>query len=176
MPFISNIPKDTGPEGVLEKFPDSGILILQATQELLKGSEELPKKYCELIAAYTSGLNSCDFCYEGHTAFAEAFGVEEGLLETLVEDVDSANIEDKMKVLLKFVKKVTKESHKITQKDVDIVLNSGWSNEAYYNAIAICGLFNFYNRLVDSYGLELPSGFKEYIMEHVKNGGSLHDH
>lgn len=176
MPFISNIPKDTGPEGILEKFPESGNPILQATQELLKGSSELPKKYCELIAAYTSGLNSCDFCYGGHAAFAEAFGIEDGLLEAIIENIDSADIEDKMKVLLKFVKKITKESYKITQKDVDTVLNFGWSKEAYYNTVAICSLFNFYNRLVDSYGLELPSGFKEYILEHVKNGGSLHDH
>jgi len=176
LPFISNIPKDTGPEGILEKFPESGKPILQATQELLKGSEELPKEYCELIAAYTSGLNSCDFCYGGHAAFAEAFGIEEGLLETIIENIDSANIENKMKVLLRFVKKVTKESYKITQKDVDAVLNAGWSNEAYYQTVAICSLFNFYNRLVDSYGLELPSGFKEYIVEHVKNGGSIHDH
>jgi len=145
LPFISNIPKDTGPEGILEKFPESGKPILKATQELLKGSEELPKKYCELIAAYTSGLNSCDFCYGGHSAFAEAFGIEEGLIEAIIDNIDTANIEDKMKVLLKHVKKVTKESYKITQKDIDAVLNSGWSNEAYYNAVTICGLFNFYN-------------------------------
>jgi AhpD family alkylhydroperoxidase len=176
MPFISNIPENTGPEGILEKFPESGGPILQATLTLLGGSEELPKAYCELIAAYTSGLNSCDFCYGGHTAFAEAYGVEEGLLEKLLNDVESTDLESKLKVMLKHIKKVTKESYKITQNDVDSVLSAGWSTGAYYHAVALCSLFNFYNRLVDSYGLVLPPGFKEHIKEHISRGGSVQDH
>ena len=176
MPYITNIPENTGPEGILKKFPESGDPILQATMALLKGSEELSKAHCELIAAYTSGLNACDFCYGGHTAFAEAYGVEEGLLEKLLRDVDSTTLDSKFKVLLKHLKKVTKESNKITQKDVDTVLDAGWNNEAYYQAVALCSIFNFHNRLVDSYGLVLPPGFKEHIKEHINHGGSVHDH
>ena len=165
--FISDIPENIGPEGILRNFPESGNPIIQATRVLLSGSEELPKKYCELIAAYTSSLNSCDYCYGGHTAFAEAYGIDEGLLIDIIEDIDSANLDNKMKILLKFIQKITKESFKITQKDVDVVLNAGWSHEAYYNAVAISSMFNFYNRLVHSYGLVLPPGFNEYINEYI---------
>ncbi len=176
MPYISNIPENAGPEGILQQFPESGPPILQATQAVLNGNADLPRELCELIAAYTSGLNSCSFCYEGHTAFAEAFGIQEGLLDKLIEDIDSIELESKLKVLLKHLKKVTLESHKITQKDVDVVLEAGWSEEAYYRAVSICSLFNYYNRLVDAYGLELPAGFTEQIKQHVKKGGSMHDH
>lgn len=90
--------------------------------------------------------------------------------------MDSTTLESKLKVMLKHLKKVTKESNKITEKDVDSVLAAGWSNEAYYQAVALCSLFNFHNRLVDSYGLVLPPGFKEHIKEHISQGGSVHDH
>lgn len=176
MPFLSDIPENTGPEAILGKFPESGEPILQATQILLNGNEELPKAYCELIAAYTSGLNACEFCYGAHTAFAEAYGIEEQLLEKLLHDVDSTALDSKIKIMLKHLRKVTKESNKITQKDIDIVLAAGWSNEAYYRAVTLCSLFNFYNRLVDSYGLVLPTGFQDHVKEHVSSDCTEHDH
>ncbi|VAW86144.1 hypothetical protein MNBD_GAMMA16-2227 [hydrothermal vent metagenome] len=176
MSYIPGIPENSGPEGILQQFPETGNPILQATQVMLNGNAELSKDICELIAAYTSGLNACHFCYEGHSAFAEAFGIKEGLLDALVEDIDSVKLDNKLKVLLKYLKKVTLESHKIVQKDVDDVLAAGWSIEAYYYAVSICSLFNYYNRLVDAYGLKLPPGFKAQIKQHVQSGGSMHDH
>ncbi len=41
----------------------------------------------ELIAAYTSALNACAFCYGSHRTVAEALGVESELLDALINDI-----------------------------------------------------------------------------------------
>ena len=82
----------------------------------------------------------------------------------MVDDLELAPIDEKLKVLLRFAQKMTIESYKIVQEDVDAVLRAGW-DEAFYHAVSICSLFNYYNRLVDAYGLVLSPGFKEHIVQ-----------
>jgi hypothetical protein len=36
---------------------------------------------------------------------------------------------------------------------VDAVKATGWSDEAIYDAINVCALFNFYNRWIDATGV-----------------------
>jgi hypothetical protein len=42
---------------------------------------------------------------------------------------------------------------KIRQEDLDAVKAAGWSDEAIYDAINVCALFNFYNRWIDANGV-----------------------
>jgi AhpD family alkylhydroperoxidase len=46
----------------------------------------------ELLAAYVSALNSCDYCQCEHAALATAFGLPAGLLAQLRQDVDTAEV------------------------------------------------------------------------------------
>ena len=41
----------------------------------------------------------------------------------------------------------------IRQEDMDAVKATGWSDEALYDAINVCALFNFYNRWIDATGV-----------------------
>ncbi|HEY2960400.1 MAG TPA: carboxymuconolactone decarboxylase family protein [Actinomycetota bacterium] len=56
----------------------------------------------ELIAAYVSGLNACDYCHCVHSATAQAFGLDEGLVAALL-DVDAAPIDARMRPVLRYV-------------------------------------------------------------------------
>jgi hypothetical protein len=43
-------------------------------------------------------------------------------------------------------------------QDVEEVRSAGWSDEAIYDAIPVCALFNFYNRWCDATGVQdMPS-------------------
>jgi hypothetical protein len=42
---------------------------------------------------------------------------------------------------------------KIRQEDMDAVKAAGWADEAIYDAINVCALFNFYNRWIDAHGV-----------------------
>ncbi len=106
-----------------------------------------------MIAAYVSGLNQCQFCYGGHSVFAEIHGIDKSIFDALFDDLETAPIDDKMRPLLRYVGKLTLSSYKMTQADYDAVIEAGWSEQALDDAIAVVCLFNFFNRLVDGHGL-----------------------
>ena len=80
----------------------------------------------------------------------------------MLADYRTAPIKEAEKALFAFIEKVNRSSAAITDADVERVRQAGWSDEAIYDAINVCGLFNFYNRWVDATGVhELPA--EEYI-------------
>ncbi|GIT72780.1 MAG: hypothetical protein Ct9H300mP28_25940 [Pseudomonadota bacterium] len=46
------------------------------TDEIMLAEGPLTAAEREIIAAYVPGLNACSFCYRGHKAIAEFFGVK----------------------------------------------------------------------------------------------------
>ena len=45
------------------------------------------------------------------------------------------------------------DSTSIGQADVDAAKRAGWSDEALYDAITVCALFQFYNNWIDATGV-----------------------
>ncbi|WP_239470353.1 peroxidase [Archangium violaceum] len=56
-------------------------------------------------------------------------------------------------MLFRFLEKVNRESERIQREDVEAVKAAGWTDEAVYDAITVCSLFNFYNRWNDAMGV-----------------------
>jgi len=48
--------------------------------------------------------------------------------------------------LFRFIQKLNRNAWEIRQGDVDELHQAGWTDEAVYDAINVCCLFNFYNR------------------------------
>ncbi|MBZ5593150.1 MAG: peroxidase [Acidobacteriia bacterium] len=74
-------------------------------------------------------------------------------MDAVLADYASAPISDAEKALFRFITKVNRESFTIGQQDIDQLHRAGWSDEAVYDAINVCALFNFYNRWIDSSGV-----------------------
>ena len=81
----------------------------------------------------------------------------------LVQSVldDHLSVREDLRALFVFVEKVNRAAHEIRQADVDLAKVAGWSDEALYDAISVCALFNFYNRWADANGVRAltPEGF-----------------
>jgi alkylhydroperoxidase family enzyme len=78
-------------------------------------------------------------------------------VDAVLADYASAPIPDAEKALFRFVEKVNRDSIAIGPADIDAMHRAGWSDEAMYDAINVCGLFNFYNRWIDATGVcEMP--------------------
>ncbi|HYM11129.1 MAG TPA: hypothetical protein VEU62_10360 [Bryobacterales bacterium] len=71
----------------------------------------------------------------------------------MLEDFRTAPITEAEKALFAFLRKVNRNSWEITAADVAAARRAGWSSEAIYDAINVCGLFNFYNRWIDATGV-----------------------
>ncbi len=79
-------------------------------------------------------------------------------MHAVLEDYRSAPIPDREKALFAFIEKVTLHSNTIGQEDVDAVKQAGWSEEAIYDAIMVCSLFQFYNTWIDANGVhDMPA-------------------
>jgi alkylhydroperoxidase family enzyme len=76
----------------------------------------------------------------------------------VLEDYRTAPIDDRDKAMFEFLEKMNRESHRLQQADLDTVKGAGWSEEAIYDAITVCALFNFYNKWIDATGVsDMPA-------------------
>ncbi len=107
----------------------------------------------ELIAAYTSSLNKCEFCMKAHAAVASQLLGDESIVWSVIQDLEASPLEEKDKSLLRFIRKVTLDSGSITSTDTDCLRSAGWDDSAIFYAISACALFNFYNRWVSASGV-----------------------
>ena len=79
-------------------------------------------------------------------------------MDAVLEDFRHAPIDDADNAMFVFLEKMNRESNQIQQSDIDIVKATGWSDEALYDAITVCALFNFYNKWIDATGVsDMPA-------------------
>jgi hypothetical protein len=75
----------------------------------------------------------------------------------VLKDLENSALDEKHKVLFRFVDKVNHDSPQITPEDMQPLYQVGWDDEAIYFAITVCALFNFYNRWIDASGVHALS-------------------
>ena len=152
MPFMKSMPEDAGPPLVFQARPDLYRPWSEMSQALMNGASPLSQAERELILAFAAGVAGCRFVYTAHSAVAEAWGVPGGVLDALLEDIDSAPVEDRLKPLLAFARKLTLTPGEMTQADADAVFDAGWDEHALHDAIAITARAAFMQRLVEGHG------------------------
>ncbi len=152
MPFFKDLPADAGVRHILQMNKPVGRALMELHERLLRGDSPLSAAQHELIAAYVSGLNECQYCLGVHGETARAFGMPPGLLEKLMVDPEGAAIEPTMLPLLQYVRLLTLSPHQLVQADADSVFAAGWSERALHDAILTTCLFNFMNRLLEGHG------------------------
>lgn len=158
-----------GINGPLRFRPETGKPLLELAEVLLRGPHPLTAGERELIAAYVSGLNACGYCHGVHTVTAQACGVAAGVAPAVVEDLDAAPVDEKLRPVLRYVGKLTRAPSSVTRADADEVRAAGWSDQALHDAVMVCALFNFMNRMVEGHGI---SAGPDYF---VKSGMRLRE-
>ena len=169
MGFLKSLGETPHLYDVMNISPRMAVYLFKMTDEIMLVEGPLNDKERELIAAYVSGLNACSFCYRGHKAIAEMFGVEEGLIDKLVEDLESVEIDSKIKAALRYSKKVTENASKLVAGDADALYAAGWDENALMNIVEICALFAMYNRLADGTGV-IAGNTKTTLTSNKKHG------
>src|SRR5262245_39468581 len=152
MPFFKSLPENAGPPTVFARYPELYGLWAEMSQLLMNGPSPLTAAERELILAFTAGTAGCGFVFRAHSEVAYAWGIKEGLLDHLLNDLDTASIDPKMKPLLCFVRKLTLSPAAMTQSDADAVFAAGWEEKALHDAIAITARMSFMRCLVEGHG------------------------
>lgn len=154
MPFFPSLPDDAGVRHILGLNPAAGRALIEFHSAALRNASALPPRDKELIAAYVSGLNACQYCFGVHAETAKAFGVETGLIEQLLADPALAPVDPRLRPLLAYARKLTLEPARMTQADADAVFAAGWGEAELHDAVLTVCLFNFMNRLLEGHGVK----------------------
>lgn len=151
--LFPSLPENAGLAEVFQTFPDTIRPLLEYHDALLRAESPLGIAQRELIAAYVSGLNACAFCFGAHVIMARAFGITPETIEALMNNLGTAPVEPEMRPILAYVAKLTTAPATMTEADAQAVYDAGWSEQALFDAIQTCALFNFMNRILEGTGV-----------------------
>ncbi|NNC20322.1 peroxidase [Corallococcus exiguus] len=86
----------------------------------------------------------------------------------------TAPIPEAEKALFAFVDQLNDAPGDVRREDVERLKAAGWSDEAVYDAVSVCALFNFYNRWIDGTGVQgLSPAMYERSGKRMAGGGYL---
>jgi uncharacterized peroxidase-related enzyme len=138
--------------------PETAGPLNQLAEVLLRGDNSLSRGERELIAAYVSNLNECNFCQRSHSAFAGLQldgGME--LVEQVKRDPESAPISDKLRALLRIAAKVQVDGRTVSEADVAAAREQGATDTELHDTVLIAAAFCMYNRYVDGLATWAPT-------------------
>ena len=153
MSYLPSSPDLTNIAAMLGKYPRRGILLFKLLEDIKSSCSPLNRSMRELIITYTSGLNQCDFCYKIHKAVSEQLGIDEKVFDQLKTDIDSAQVDERLKPILRYVKKLTLTPDRITQADAQQIFAAGWDEDVFLDVIFLCAVVNCMNRFVSGIGI-----------------------
>lgn len=85
---------------VFRASPELAHPIHQFGETLMRGDSPFGPGERELIAAFVSTLNGCEYCRGSHARAAEHFGIDPDLIDQCVDDIDGSDVADKLKPVL----------------------------------------------------------------------------
>jgi len=143
---------------VMQERPSKYMMLMSFAQEILREESHLSPVDREVIAAYTSSLNGCEYCCGSHTAFASSLGAN----NDDVTMIESGAIEShRLAALLAYVKKLTLTPSAISESDKQAVHAAGFSEDQLKDAIAVCAAFNLFNRIVEGHGIAPHESYEQ---------------
>ncbi len=146
--MLPSLPVVTNLAHVLSAFPRGWPALLDAHDEILRARSPLSIGEREFIAAYVSGLNRCEFCYNAHTVYAESFGFSLDVAEAVLADLETAPVTERFRPVLAYVKVLTLDPAGTAERHVQAILDAGWPEEAVIDTAMVVALFSFMNRVV----------------------------
>lgn len=139
--------------GIVSLFafrPETEVPLSLLAQTLLRGESTLTEGERELIAAYVSHRNECEFCHGSHAGAAKHFlDWDWDVMAQTMADPDGAPISEKMRALLKIAGKVQQDGRLVTDQDVALARNLGATDIEIHDTVLIAAAFCMYNRYVD---------------------------
>jgi uncharacterized peroxidase-related enzyme len=141
---------------VIKYRPDFlGDHLKNVTHEAMRGPSSWSVADRELMAAFISKLNACEYCIKAHSAVsARAYG-DGAKVAAVLADLDHAVIEEPLRATLRVLHKLTLEQS-VGVDDMRALIAAGVSSSAIRDALAVAFAFNTMNRLANAFGFVVP--------------------
>jgi AhpD family alkylhydroperoxidase len=128
----------------------------KVTHESMRGPSAWSVGDRELMAAVVAQANHSAFCTAAHTAVAKAAYRSAARVDAVLANLDSADIDERLRVTLRMLGKLTRELA-ISADDIRSVLDAGVTREQIEDALAVWFSLNIITRLAEAFDFAVPS-------------------
>jgi uncharacterized peroxidase-related enzyme len=126
------------------------------THEAMRGPSEWTVGDRELMAAFVSKLNECEYCIKAHSAVAARAYRDEPKVSSVLADFENAPIGAPLRATLRMLAKLLRDGS-VTADDMRVVLAAGGSHEQVRDALAVAFAFDVTNTLAEAFDFTVPS-------------------
>jgi uncharacterized peroxidase-related enzyme len=158
---VAHIPLPPELPGISSAFayrPETAKPMRELAEVLLRGPNSLTSGEREMIAAFVSSRNRCDFCQLSHrAAAAHHLGGNYDLVDAVRRDPESAPVSEKLRALLAIAAKVQQDGRQVATGDVARARAAGATDVEIHDAVLIAAAFCMYNRYVDGLATWTPA-------------------
>ena len=123
-------------------------------EELMKGDSGLSKAEREMIAVVVSVANDCRYCIAAHSAALRKLTKDPALADAIAADHTQAPIDPRVRAILDYALKLTRQPAGMTEADIDVLHAVGLSDEDVMDVAEVTGMFNMTNRMASGLGWE----------------------
>lgn len=143
--------------------PETGRPLYELAQILLRGPSSLSEAERELIAAWVSHRNCCDFCARSHAAAARClYGNDGGIVDAVLVDMQNAGISELLKGLLAIADRVRVSGKNALPEDIQRARDLGADDRMIHDTVLIAAAFSMFNRYVDGLASFTPPDHEVY--------------
>ena len=116
---------------------------------LMEKEGGITKAEREMIVVATSGANQCQYCVVAHGAILRIRAKNPLVADQVAVNYRKADITPKQKAMLDFAMKVSRESERVNDADLETLRGHGFSDEEIWDIAAISALFALSNRMAN---------------------------
>jgi len=117
----------------------------------------LPFWFLEVVAAYTSSLNNCEYSFSHHFTNARRLLADEAHAENVLKAIRAEQpetvFEGKELALLRYAAKLTQHVNQMNRSDFDALKEAGCGDGEILEVNQVCAYFNYSNRLLNGLGV-----------------------
>lgn len=139
--------------------PDEFRAFFSYHDALMEKSEGLTKAEREMIVVATSGINQCIYCVVAHGAILRIREKNPLIADQLATNYRKADITAKQSLMLDFAVKISQHAYEISDSDMQILRENGFSDDEVWDIGSIAALFALSNRLANMADIRPNSEF-----------------
>jgi uncharacterized peroxidase-related enzyme len=125
------------------------------THEAMRGPSKWTVGDRELMAAFVSKVNECEYCIKAHSAVAARAYGDRAKVSAALADLEGAPIGAPLRATLRMLEKLLREGS-VAEEDMRALLAAGVSTEQIEDALAVAFAFDVTNTLAGAFGFAVP--------------------
>jgi len=169
MPYVTHLGTQPNLLDLYHRYPAIARHVLGLAETAFTLSERLSHGECEMLGAYISGLNACDYCHGIHTEAAIAAGIDRAVFSNSDKAPDYGGAT--WQPVFAYLRALTLSPASVNAERVQALSDAGWSDDDIVQLAALCSAFNVLNRLVEGLGLEAEESFYAQAGKRLANVG-----